>query len=162
MKKNLFGVAIVALLFFFGCTQGDEDPLISLRSRENKLKGTWEWVKTEDLTADTVLNASPQLPFLLQFAEDNTYSGSLVTLFISTPDDSTDNGIEWSSTWAFSEDKEQLTLQDSYVLSTLQEYNPNVFTILRLTNKEMILFNTQAAHSATETKEQRLHWRKID
>ncbi len=39
MKRSLF---LFALVFVVSCRKGEDDPFLSLRSRDNRLSGTWE------------------------------------------------------------------------------------------------------------------------
>ena len=45
MKKILTIMLIVTA--FVGCKKGEEDPIISLRSRDARITGTWELKKME-------------------------------------------------------------------------------------------------------------------
>lgn len=45
--KKLIGLVLLLVLGFTGCKKGEDDPFISLRSRNNRLTGEWKMVSGE-------------------------------------------------------------------------------------------------------------------
>ncbi len=97
-------IAFIFISSFWGCKKGENDPLFSLRTRTNRLSGTWELKKAEWIKADTTTyfenglqveqtpnNTSDSLPttIIFEFESNGNYS---IDKTYNYPDDFFNNG----------------------------------------------------------------------
>ncbi len=121
MKK--FNLAIATLLVagagltVSSCGKYEEGPGISLMTKKMRLTGEWD---TKSVTYGSVSQQDTDEDAYITFEKDGTFKIS-------------DNGIEYTGTWAFSNDKEGIaaSFTNGSITTTYQR------TILRLTNKEL-------------------------
>lgn len=52
MNKQLFSLFLLIILACTGCRKGEEDPVISLRTREMRLKNTWDLISSESTVSE--------------------------------------------------------------------------------------------------------------
>lgn len=102
MKKNFTKLLATVLLFAFAfqsCKKGENDPFISLKSRDARLTGTWElasYSKERNSTTTTDVSSS-------ETVKTETYSGSLVTQTVTSSSSSSSKVYTDSDTWSYSE-----------------------------------------------------------
>lgn len=93
MKNSILKISflfIMAASIFQGCKKGEDDPFISLRSRDARLSGTWELSKQEYSQVETNYSVSSSKITvntatrnveggILTIANKNTSSGTILT-----------------------------------------------------------------------------------
>lgn len=170
VKTLVFILAILGTASIFSsCKKGEDDPTISLRSRDKRLEGEWKLVKLE--TKEVRINGTTTTTTTESLnGSDKVLSETIATPTGSTTTTNTDTytmdlsikkGGEFASTeiengttmissghWAWGSDnknKSQILFTNDISQITL---NGSVFDILRLANKELVLVQktmTQAA-----------------
>lgn len=130
MKKTLYFTFI--LLFLTSCKY-EEGPAISLRTKKQRLTGTWELAKYQRNFANVDTTS-----FLLHLDKDDT--GIKFGNTQSTPDEPSVSPFKWS----FESRKENLVIEEE----SQNFYRKTEYTIMRLTNNELIL----SLETATERK----------
>ena len=177
MKKNLivFLCFILIIPFINSCKKGDEDPFISLRSRESRLKGKWKLTSgTVTLNQNSVITTKTFTESMvtvttngqstiythtedLEFLKDNVFKATKMN----------DNNIETDEGfWTFIDgngngisDKECVVLRFTSVITggNIQTYTGdempiNIIRLKKLSNKELIIeIDGSTIYSSTST-----------
>ncbi len=164
MKNTLRYIMLItlSLLVFMGCKKGEEDPLISFKSRESRLKGEW-YLESGSSTTSTGLSTTTKtftssMITITVDGQTNTYSHTEKLEFLKdNVFKSTkihDNNSEISKGyWAFMEgygdeisNKECVITRISSLSTpnTIQSFTGdnmpiNIMRFKKLTNKELII-----------------------
>lgn len=131
MKKT-FCIAVAALMFgglaLSSCKKYEDGPALSIHTKKGRVAGDWE---VEQYLQDGVDKTSDYRSIIASetftYDKDGSYTSSATATTAFGGQTSTDNG-----TWAFIDNKEQITSTSSAANSTA-----DTMQILRLTNKEM-------------------------
>jgi len=161
MKKLWFITFIIIIAFAeTSCSKYEEGPLISLRSKKNRLFGMWEVVEfkkdNEDLTQLYIDTCGCKIE--IGYDEVNTLGVKENYFIIDCPynswnyvvfDPNFPNFKYWFSSWCFSTNKKSLLLSLGHNNSSFYRYGMyplticsdclSEFEILRLTNKDLWL-----------------------
>lgn len=119
--KLLFVVLFLSTIALTSCGKYDEGPSISLRSKTARITGEWKLVKQEYNGVDVALDADDK-SMVMNIQKDGVYV--LTSSYGS-----------FTGTWEFSSDKTKFIT--NFVI--LGQTTTSEETILRLTNKELIL-----------------------
>jgi len=142
INTTLIIVISASLLFFTSCKKYEDGPLISFRSKAQRLNGLWRATKQVENGKEFLNNHTIKLD-LLDDAKDP--EGSFNTYTLYTSDGS--NAIEkYYGVWELSDDKENITMYSHKVEYNYDQswHTQNIhltitLKILRLTNKELWL-----------------------
>ncbi|MBL4752642.1 MAG: hypothetical protein JKY52_03435 [Flavobacteriales bacterium] len=150
--KNLSNVALMMVfalsLSFVGCKKGENDPFISLKSRDGRITGTWVLSNVDKSLDKTVKSGGSTT----STKTTETFDGTIWTTSGSTPQ--TDSityeiTIEKDGTWSSIEVKNSATVEESgyWQWTEAKKKKTGLFianelwTIDRLKNKEMVTIN---------------------
>ena len=130
IKEKIYKIILPLIILFAiagGCRKYEDGPTISFRSKTNRLFGYWtmeKWIQNH-------AESTGQLKFKHQFgfAKDGTYYYSFTDTISGTT-------INFTGTWEFRHQKEQLVLGLEDPLNGM-EYQ--VWDIRRLTSRELWL-----------------------
>lgn len=82
MKKSISLIALALMVFsgvfFTGCKKGEEDPFISLKSRDSRVTSKWKLTKLEGSSTNTIGGSS--------FTTTFNYNGTIYTTTFSSGD----------------------------------------------------------------------------
>lgn len=82
MKKSISLIALVLMVFsgvfFTGCKKGEEDPFISLKSRDSRVTAKWKLTKIEGSSTNSFAGSS--------FTTTTSYNGTIYTTTFSSGD----------------------------------------------------------------------------
>jgi hypothetical protein len=161
MKNTLLNFIIfISLISSFSCRRGDEDPAITLRSRDNRLENTWALVDYSGtatytyqynglLVTETVIYSYSNNILTSIYSNDlgqrwvdsYFYSVNMTinkdgTMSASIREDNAINNIDDSWFWLNTAKNKSKVFLGSYRLS---EMGSGEFNVLRLANKELKL-----------------------
>ncbi len=142
MKKtlNIVTLGLVLSGTAFTSCKYEEGPGISLRSKKNRVEGTWKLdqiiKKNDDGKIETTAVSSNTT---YQYNEDYSYIVTTYTVFLGNTITTSSNGK-----WAFNDDKSKLLIAPT--ANSIYDENE----IIRLTNSEMWLRETDSDGSYTE------------
>ena len=158
-------LAVFTTVLLQACKKGDNDPFLSLKTRDARITGTWELMSSEEIDSytNTFLDYDNE-PAELHIKENTLYSeGSLIYSYVQTlivADSIIDNYAGSDTTdfseqltilklgvieFAGSEDKRVYEAQgswqwfDSNKRKTQIEIDGMVYVVDRLTNEELVL-----------------------
>lgn len=131
MKKQILkalGAMSLAALVFTGCKKYEEGPAFSLASKKSRLAGEWKMEKIflngTDMTSMFITSDD-----ILHIEKDGKYHTH-------------DSNSSSDGTWKFSDNKEELIMQESTAGSTEEK-----MTIVKLKSKELWLKATESGSS---------------
>lgn len=150
-------VYLVIIVVFLGCKKGEEDPFISLKSRNGRITGSWVLIeenytnestsslgtstetRTFDGTTRTYQGTLGGVPYSLSFAYSRKITiekeGTYFEEIMEDGDTETKTGYWW---WLKNgKKKTRIALDD----------DDNSFELVRLTNKELITRTYQKEHT---------------
>jgi len=130
-SKIIFAIFLMVItsMAFVSCKKGDDDPSLSLRSREARFVNQWTLVKYEKNGQRQDLNNAT---FIYDTYKEGTLKQTIEGSVFGFPTRSILNG-----TWAFENNEEQVRISiDS---------NVTTFNIQRLANSELRLKETDGA-----------------
>lgn len=103
VKKILVitAVALIAMPLFNGCKKGDEDPFLSLSSRNKRITGTWKLVKYESKGTDKDVYSTSSGTDTEVDTYTNSYDGTSWTTTFVNSDDATGTTEFWTNTTVY-------------------------------------------------------------
>ena len=119
--KLLFVALFVATIALTSCGKYEEGPSISLRSKTSRITGEWKMVK-QMYNGTEVALSNEEKNWVFDIQKDGKF-------MMKTSYGNMDG------TWEFSSDKEKLIIKQTILGQTTTQES----TIMRLTNKELIL-----------------------
>lgn len=119
--KLLFVALFVATIALTSCGKYEEGPSISLRSKTSRITGEWKMVK-QMYNGTEVALSNEEKNWIFDIQKDGKF-------MMKTSYGNMDG------TWEFSSDKEKLIIKQTILGQTTTQES----TIMRLTNKELIL-----------------------
>jgi hypothetical protein len=136
--KLLFVALFVATIALTSCGKYEEGPSISLRSKKARITGEWKMVKQMYNGTEVALSAEEK-NVVLDIQKDGKF-------LVKT------TGFSFEGTWEFSSDKKKFITKQTFGGQTSTDES----TILRLTNKELILedIDSDGDKSRTELEKQ--------
>jgi len=138
---SLLAMATIAVASMTSCSKYEEGGF-SLRSKKARLTG--EWSLTEYKVNDEVQEFSTGDSWVIEFKKDGTYVENTTFTYFDGIDNVTESDTEKGS-WDFTKDKEHLiTTEEGSSYGT-------VYTIIKLTNKEIIFKTEDKDGNETET-----------
>jgi hypothetical protein len=138
MKKLSILFAAVAVVLLASCGKYDNGPGFSLRSKKSRVVGEWTLESAVQAGVDITSSVTSGGTVDLKFVKDGTYTYTYNYTVLGQNINGTVNG-----TWDFSDDKVTLDIKDG-------SGNTSSSKILRLTNKEMWLEETDSNGSTYE------------
>lgn len=139
MKKITLAIATILLagtaITVSSCGKYEDGPSVSLLTKKMRLTGDWDAKSYTDADGNTV--ADNDEDDFVTFEKDGTYSATAV---------GNSGSITQTGQWAFSSDKEKLIRGYTFGSTTINEE----YTILRLTNKELWLKDSDGNTSKAE------------
>ena len=122
LRNGLLLVLVsVALASATGCKKYEEGPAFSLTSKKARLVGTWEQI------GPTSGGQGHKVEAYWEFRKDDTFNSLSSSTYAGVTET-----YSWSGTWKLSGDKEEIKI-------TSEDGERIILTILRLTNKELVL-----------------------
>jgi hypothetical protein len=79
-------ILLTAVVILQGCKKGENDPFLSLRSRDTRITGEWELIKMENTSYSKNNSGSPQY----SFTRTASFNGTLLTFIEKTDFDDPD------------------------------------------------------------------------
>jgi hypothetical protein len=146
MNKNILTSLTIALVMVLtSCGKYEDGPFFSIRSKNARITGEWQLVKSE--STNTSFDGS---------TSTETFNGSIMTSTYTSSFGNYTDSYAYSSTWEIDGDNNSVvmnTMEDgvSSSITTLWNWengasekemlsiDGDVYRILRLTNKEMVL-----------------------
>ncbi len=125
----IFSLLLLGSILVSSCKKYDDGPSISFRSKISRLFGYWKMEKWIENNVE--INSQLKFQHQFGFAKDGTY-------YYSFTDTTTDTSSNFTGTWQFRHDREQLVLGLQDPLNGM-EYK--VWDIKRLAYKEIWLEN---------------------
>lgn len=136
--KHILLFPIAALLILASCKKGEDDPFLSLRSRDARIRGEWKLVERQSVDSD---------------GEERSFDGTTMTI---KQDGVVTDSYAYSLNYAFekggrlkwtkTQDGESYAGEDYWgwhntnkKKSILMLYNNDYYHIRRLSNKELVL-----------------------
>lgn len=119
--KLLFVALFVSAIALTSCGKYDEGPSISLRSKTARITGEWKLVKQEYNGKEVALDADDK-SMVIDIQKDGAYV-------------MTSSYGSFTGTWEFNSDKTKIVTS----FTILGQTSTSEETIIRLTNKELIL-----------------------
>ena len=144
MNKNILTFLTIAfVLVLTSCGKYEDGPFFSIRSKNARLIGEWELVKSERTKVDLDGNSRKE-----------TFDGSVMVIVSSFGNSS--ESYTYSSTWKIDGDNNSVVMNttkdgESYSITTLWNWengsskkemlniDGKIYRIVRLTNKELII-----------------------
>jgi len=146
MNKNILTSLTIALvLVLTSCGKYEDGPFFSIRSKNARITGEWELVKSES----TVISSDGS-------TTTESFNGSIMTSNYTSSLGNFSDSYSYSSTWEIDGDKNAVTMstiEDGSASTITSLWNwengasekemlnidGDIYRILRLTNKEMVI-----------------------
>ncbi len=146
MNKNILTSLTIALVMVLtSCGKYEEGPFLSIRTKNARITGEWELVKSESTTTHSDGTSTIE-----------TFNGSIMTYTINSSFGGFTDSYTYSSTWEIDGDENSVTMntiEDGSASSITTLWNwengasekemlnidGDVYRIQRLTNKEMVI-----------------------
>ena len=146
----LFKICVILLTFatLSGCKRGEEDPFISLRSRDSRITGTWVLknatltsVLTTSISGSTnaiTYSVSYENGILTEISQGTVQGSSIYSREMTLEKDGTYNSIDTNDGYSSEESGNWWWLNDSKNKTRLA-FDNDPYLVEQLKNKELIL-----------------------
>jgi hypothetical protein len=122
MYLMLVCVTLSSTMFISSCKKGEDDPAISLRTREDRFTNTWTLTRYERNGADQDLNGTS---YIYTVRSNNTLTRVVQGEIFGFPSSTTTEG-----TWSFTNDEED-------VIIDMEGEDAVTYNVQRLANDEL-------------------------
>ncbi|OFX23022.1 MAG: hypothetical protein A2033_16430 [Bacteroidetes bacterium GWA2_31_9] len=157
--KKLFGfiaiLGIITSLTYTGCRKGEEDPFLSLRSRDKRIIGTWTLKSSSDVTTTNRTTTDYNNKNLVKTTEASSLSESLTfdgTVF------TTDNNITTTTTNVITEPVQSSATQKWSYNTTTEVVIDNNHTLNKKNYSVELEINEDHTYKATITETFTYHY----
>jgi hypothetical protein len=153
MNKNILTSLTIALVMLLtSCGKYEDGPFLSIRTKNARITGEWELVKSESTTTSSS-----------GYSSTETFNGSIMTSSTTSSSGNYIDSYAYSSTWEIDGDNNSVvinTMADGVASSITTIWNWEngasekemlnidglLYRILRLTNKELVI---ESAYTST-------------